>query len=94
MLSNSPPNRKGGFFLPCSAEAAPGRSILHVMQDAELRRVLDRFHQSKLIFEGRKENIAFNPVTIESPGIGGSLTGAFYRDENTVSAAFKLFASD
>ncbi|WP_043614775.1 translocation/assembly module TamB domain-containing protein [Ensifer sp. ZNC0028] len=39
-----------------------------------------------------KESIAFNPVTIESPGVGGSLTGAFYRDENTVSAAFKLFA--
>ena len=39
-----------------------------------------------------KESIAFNPVTIESPGVGGSLTGAFYRDESTVSAAFKLFA--
>ncbi|RDL49854.1 Translocation and assembly module TamB [Ensifer sp. M14] len=38
------------------------------------------------------DSIAFNPVTIESPGVGGTVEGAFSRETNTVAATFKLFA--
>ncbi|ACP26814.1 conserved hypothetical protein [Sinorhizobium fredii NGR234] len=38
------------------------------------------------------EDIRFDPLTIESPGIGGSLTGSLDRTDTTLGAAFKLFA--
>ncbi|OAP47759.1 hypothetical protein ATC00_26370 [Sinorhizobium americanum] len=36
--------------------------------------------------------IRFDPLTLESPGIGGSVTGALDRADSTLEAAFKLFA--
>ncbi|THK35126.1 translocation/assembly module TamB [Ensifer sp. MPMI2T] len=38
------------------------------------------------------ENIRFDPLTIESASIGGSVTGNLNRIDTTVGAAFKLFA--
>ncbi|WOS62516.1 translocation/assembly module TamB domain-containing protein [Sinorhizobium fredii] len=38
------------------------------------------------------DDIRFDPLTIESPGIGGSLTGSLDRTDTTLEAAFKLFA--
>ncbi|AHK42586.1 MULTISPECIES: translocation/assembly module TamB domain-containing protein [Ensifer] len=38
-----------------------------------------------------KDSITFAPVTLESPGVGGTVEGAFSRETNTVAATFKLF---
>ena len=78
------------------AQSGPVKAVIEVgeagFNDANLARLVQVPLKIDANLSVTKENIAFNPVTIESPGIGGSLTGAFYRDENTVSAAFKLFA--
>ncbi|MGE6785755.1 translocation/assembly module TamB domain-containing protein [Ensifer adhaerens] len=78
------------------AQSGPVRTVIEVgeagFNDANLARLVQVPLKIDASLSVTKENIAFNPVTIESPGIGGSLTGAFYRDDNTVSAAFKLFA--
>ncbi|MFK3968374.1 translocation/assembly module TamB domain-containing protein [Ensifer adhaerens] len=86
--------RSDGFNL--QAQSGPVKAAIEVgeagFNDPNLARLVQVPLKVDAILSVTKENIAFNPVTIESPGIGGSLTGAFYRDENTVSAAFKLFA--
>ncbi|MBW9066323.1 translocation/assembly module TamB domain-containing protein [Rhizobium herbae] len=38
------------------------------------------------------ETVSFDPVTIESASIGGTLTGSYTIAENTVATGFKLFA--
>ncbi|WP_075291579.1 translocation/assembly module TamB domain-containing protein [Pararhizobium arenae] len=38
------------------------------------------------------ETIVFNPATLESPGIGGTLGGTYHLTDNTLDMAFKLFA--
>ncbi|MDF8356055.1 translocation/assembly module TamB [Ensifer adhaerens] len=86
--------RSDGFNL--QAQSGPVKAAIEVgeagFNDPNLARLVQVPLKVDAILSVTKENIAFNPVTIESPGIGGSLTGAFYRDENTVFAAFKLFA--
>ncbi|MGF6159257.1 translocation and assembly module TamB [Ensifer sp. KUDG1] len=86
--------RSDGFNV--QAQSGLVRAAIEVgeagFNDANLARLVQVPMKIDANLSVTKESIAFNPVTIESPGVGGSLTGAFYRDENTVSAAFKLFA--
>ncbi len=78
------------------AQSGPVKTVIEVGEagftDANLARLVQAPLKVDATLSVTKANIAFNPVTIESPGVGGSLIGAFYRDENTISAAFKLFA--
>ncbi|MEI3852161.1 MULTISPECIES: translocation/assembly module TamB domain-containing protein [unclassified Ensifer] len=86
--------RSDGFNL--QAQSGPVKTVLEVgeagFNDANLARLVQAPMKVDATLSVTKENIAFNPVTIESPGVGGSVTGAFYRDENTLAVAFKLFA--
>ncbi|HEV7305267.1 MAG TPA: translocation/assembly module TamB domain-containing protein [Ensifer sp.] len=86
--------RSDGFNL--QGQSGPLRTIIEAREagfnDANLARAIQAPLKVDATLSVTRENIAFNPVTIESPGVGGSVTGAFYRDENALSAAFKLFA--
>ncbi|WP_275785477.1 translocation/assembly module TamB domain-containing protein [Pararhizobium gei] len=58
---------------------------------------LDRLVKGPAKLEGSlsltPETVSFNPVTLESASIGGTLTGAYTLVENTLAASFKLFAA-
>ncbi|NRQ15972.1 Translocation and assembly module TamB [Ensifer sesbaniae] len=86
--------RSDGFNL--QAQSGPVKTVLEVgeagFNDANLARLVQAPMKVDASLAVTKESIGFDPVTIESPGIGGALTGAFSREENTVAAAFKLFA--
>ncbi|MBZ7923464.1 translocation/assembly module TamB [Ensifer adhaerens] len=86
--------RSDGFNL--QAQSGAVKTALEVgeagFNDANLARLVQAPMKVDASLAVTKESISFDPVTIESPGIGGSINGTFSREENTVAAAFKLFA--
>lgn len=82
-----------GFNL--AAQSGPLKTVVEVgevgFNDANVARLVQAPMKIDASLSVTKESIGFDPVTIESPGIGGSVTGTVSREENTVAAAFKLF---
>lgn len=85
--------RSDGFNL--ATQSGPLKTVIEVGEagfvDANVTRLVQAPMKIDASLSVTKENIVFDPVTIESPGIGGSVTGAVSREENTVTTAFKLF---
>ncbi|MEI2299282.1 translocation/assembly module TamB domain-containing protein [Ensifer sp. MJa1] len=83
-----------GFNL--QAQSGPLKAKIEVgeagFNDENLARVVQAPLKVDATLAVTKEAIAFDPVTIESPSVGGSVNGTFSLAENTVAAAFKLFA--
>lgn len=85
--------KSDGFNL--ATQTGPVRTTIDIGQAGFDNADLARLAQAPMKIVGdisvAKDSIAFAPVTLESPGIGGTVEGAFSREDNTVAATFKLF---
>ncbi|NRP69511.1 hypothetical protein ILFOPFJJ_00377 [Ensifer psoraleae] len=77
-------------------QSGPLKTTVEVRESRFASADLDRAIKAPMKLDGTivvgPENIRFDPLTIESASIGGSVTGSLNRAETTVEAAFKLFA--
>ncbi|VTZ62130.1 translocation/assembly module TamB domain-containing protein [Sinorhizobium medicae] len=100
---NLPQARLGGIRLSAQSDAfnletrsGPLKTTVEIAESRFANADLDRAVQAPVKLDGTiaiaPEDIRFDPLTIESASIGGTVSGSFDRAETTLEAAFKVFA--